>query len=189
MASEVNVTLQGQTHSGQVSDVDGLFFAGLLLPEYERIIKTETGLREAFEEFSRANGLLVEQSDKPEQQADEMYNAWGERFLIRITNNLNIRDAVAQRLTEIFPTVPSQLLSYRRWSDNQGNNHSDSRIRLNTTEVMDFVTAIVSVMELPATSSKRNPPTVPTKLKAKSGDRKERIAQLQAELAAAQGEE
>ncbi|MDJ0703515.1 MAG: hypothetical protein QNJ46_09565 [Leptolyngbyaceae cyanobacterium MO_188.B28] len=184
MPHTITIELPDQSLTGQVTDMDALFFAGLILPEYFQIRDQETGLRAAFDKFSTDNAdLLAKAGGNSAGLADEMYAAWGERLLIRLTDNLTIRSAFAQRVCEIFPDVRKDLIYYDRWTDKDGNIHENSRIRLDLDSVMEIITPAIAVLNAEEKSGQAAS-TAP----AEEEDLKQTVHKLQAELAKLQSQ-
>lgn len=146
MTKTITATINGEPLTGRVSDMDALFFAGLLLPNFFEIKDQERGLKKAFTQFSQENAHSLATGAA---QAEEMYESWGERLLIRLTTNLDIRSGFAQRVTEIFPTIDSTEIDFDRWHDKYGNVHDKSSIRLDIEPCMALVTSIIRVLEQP----------------------------------------
>lgn len=186
----LNLNLEGKSFQGRATDMDALYIAGLLLPDYFAIRNHEQGLRASFEKFSTENAEALKAGS---DNADNMYTTWGERLLIRLTGNLDIRSGFAQRIVEIFPTIDRQLINYKRWSDADGNIFDESSIRLDIDQMMLLVTEIAQAMESPSPSPLAQRP-IPKGFKDKSAPQeadpqeiseleslKQRLAELEAQ--------
>lgn len=149
MSETVTITLKEKQYAGIVTDMDGLFIAGFLLPNISEIIKNETGLSAAFQEFAAHEAQIMQQVSGTEKEAlaNQLYTEWGERVLIRLSNNLDMRCAFAQRVTEIFPSIPPSIIRFDRWTDREGNRHENCLVRLDVDEAMGIITPIVNSLK------------------------------------------
>ena len=149
MSNQVSIELAGRTLSGIATDMDAYYVAGIMLPEFFKIREQESGLRNALKRFSEEHRDLLQAVEDPAQRealTEQVYDAWGERILMRLSNNLDIRSSFAQRICEIFPEIDKNLVSYDRWTDRDGNVHDRSVVRLSAEEAMTVIGAINSII-------------------------------------------
>lgn len=176
MSKSVVIEIAGKSFTGQVSDLDGFFAAGLLMPDYEQILKKEEGLTEAFRSF------VVEQQTMKvlgEGAQNAIAEAWGDRVVLRLTNNREIRLSFAQRIREVFPDIPKSVVSYDRWKDSSGNFFEEGSIRLDLADIMAIVTKMMveGLEDSPAAVVEQAKPVAKT----------DEVADLRARLAIAEG--
>jgi len=148
MSTQVTAELRGTTFKGEVTDMDVIFAAGLMMPNYGDVIEKETGLFESFQKFSAEHSAMVAIAGEAGKEAvmQKMSESWAERVILRLNTNLAMRSAFAQRMREIFPTLPVNLISHKRWNDKEGNIHEESSVRLDMSEVMNLLAPIMATL-------------------------------------------
>ena len=161
MSKQISIELAGRTLSGIATDMDAYYVMGIMLPEFFKIREQESGLRQALKRFSEEHRELLEAAEDPakrEALAEQIYDAWGERIMFRLANNLDVRSGFAQRICEIFPDIDKTLVSHDRWTDRDGNVHDRSMVRLSAEQALTIVGAInaiiVAKQSKPETKSK-----------------------------------
>lgn len=171
----VTLELKDQTVSGRVTNMDALFFIALILPDYDQIVRSESGLLEAWEKFSADARDAIAVAEDKKALADAVYSEWGERMLIRLSTNITIRNAFAQRTTEIFPDIKPELVRYVRWMEGD-RTYENGAIRLDMEDLMVVIQAMAyTLTEEDAKKGKSKAPDETQKLL-------ERIAQLETKL-------
>lgn len=148
MSTQIIAELRGATYKGEVTDMDAMFAAGLMMPNYGDVIEKESGLFESFQKFSAEHSAMVAIAGEAGKEAlmQQMSESWAERVILRLNTNLAMRSAFAQRMREIFPTIPANLISHKRWNDKEGNIHEESSIRLDMKEVMDLLAPVMATL-------------------------------------------
>lgn len=141
MSKTIVVEIAGKSFTGVVTDLDGFFAAGLLMPDIEQIVKKEEGLTRAFQSFAVEQQTMKALGETAQNAIAE---SWGDRVVLRLTNNREIRLSFAQRIREIFPDIPRSFVSYDRWKDSSGNFHEEGAIRLDLGDVMGILIKIMS---------------------------------------------
>lgn len=187
--SQVTITIREQSFTGEVSDMDSLFFAGLLMPDYSEVLKEERGLTDSFRKFTAEHSAMVAlaSGDNKDRVMEKISETWSERVLIRLTNNLEIRAAFAQRVREIFPDLPTQWVNYQRWKDGSGNIHENCSVRLGVTEIMGIITPVSGTLTEEPSSPTPAPMSTPAPVSAPAPEGQAAyIASLEDQLRAAQ---
>lgn len=149
MSKQISIELAGRTLSGIATDMDAYYVMGIMLPEFFKIREQESGLRQALKRFSEEHRELLEAAEDPakrEALAEQIYDAWGERIMFRLANNLDVRSGFAQRICEIFPDIDKTLVSHDRWTDRDGNVHDRSMVRLSAEQALTIVGAINAII-------------------------------------------
>ena len=141
MTKTIVVEIAGKSYTGVVTDLDGFLAAGLQMPDIEQIIKNEEGLTRAFQSFAVEQQTMKALGESAQNAIAE---SWGDRVVLRLTNNREIRLSFAQRIREIFPDIPMSFVSYKLWKDPTGNTHEEGSIRLDLKDVMDILIQIMS---------------------------------------------
>ncbi|MBD1995400.1 hypothetical protein H6G00_01975 [Leptolyngbya sp. FACHB-541] len=148
MQKTITIQLRGKTYSAEATDLDAMFFLSLMLPNFVQIKQTGEGLIAALDEFSsKQRGRLahVKGEKAIEAASKELYSEWGERVLIQLNNNLDVRAAFAQRVTEVFDDIDPKLVRFERWRENE-RLHESSKIRLDVDEIMAVISPFSAIM-------------------------------------------
>lgn len=149
MATQITTQLRGFTLKGEATDMDSFFVAGLMMPRYGEVLEKESGLFEAFQAFSVEHNAMVAAVGDDEKGAlmERLSQSWAERVILRLNTNLSVRSAFAQRMREVFPAIPKNLIDHKRWNDKEGNIHEESSIRLDVKEIMELIAPIAATMQ------------------------------------------
>lgn len=191
---QITIQLVDQKITGIASDLRAMGLLSMLLPEYHEIVRKEKGLQEAFNRFS-------ETFDKTKNDSDKAYEEWGERLLIRLMSDPGTRANFCQLIVQTFPNIHPHWVSYVRWFDENNRPHDNGgTLGLDTEDLMSIITPVIEIgmktmrekaqTAIPAEAesypqSEAQPPKAKGFAPASSEDR---VAQLEAELAAARQE-
>lgn len=126
--------------------MDGFFAAGLLMPDFEEILAKNKGLNEAFQRFAAEQQAMSAIAGTGEDFVNAISQTWGERALLRLLNNREIRLSFTQRVREIFKDFPKELISYDRWSE-AGRLYEEGSVRLDMGEIMNVLAAMMVTLQ------------------------------------------
>jgi hypothetical protein len=182
MSTSISATIRGTTYNGMVTDMHVFFAIGYMMPNYSEVLEKEEGLFDAFQAFSAEHSAMLAIAGEKDKQAvaDQMSKSWAERVIMRLNHNLTMRAAFCQRMKEIFPTIPSSLINYLRWTDKDENIHDKLYMGLDMKEVMDILAPIIATMSegMPA------PATPPADPQSELASLRDQIAELRKGLLA-----
>jgi hypothetical protein len=190
MPRPVKATLRGETYHGEASDIHALILAGFMMPNFDSVIQDQEGLYESFKKFSSEQRDLLKNPDvSSEELAESMAHTWSERIIIRIGADLELRALFAQLVTEVFDTIPDEIVKPQRKSVKNPGTHDNCRVSLDTTEVLELITPVVATLntdeapsdvhKTPIVTPVETIPTAPTEVVSD-----DRIAELEAQIKA-----
>jgi hypothetical protein len=184
MTKAIQATLRNISLDGEVTDMDAFLFAGFLMPDFDSAVEQEKGLFLSFQKFSAEHAALMAIAgiDQQKALASDLAQEWGERLMIRISLNLRLRAVFTQRLREVYPLLSKQWVDCQRWLDTDNNQHEESKLRLDLTEVMVLINPIIGSLQ--DSSPLATPPAVPVALTAPEDE----VTRLRRELAVAQNQ-
>lgn len=137
--------IDGTAYEAKVTDIDSMFFMTLLVEDMDTILKNEIGIIEGFKRLSEEQAEeLARQKESlgDEEAADKVVRDVGERVIIRLNHNVNIRHQLAERLCEICPKLEEDGLVY--YTSRTHLDHSreiKAKIRIGMT---DLITGVFS---------------------------------------------
>lgn len=101
---QVSCEIRGRQYVGQAVDLDGYIAAAFVVPDYDRIERSQQGLISALTELQAVNTT-----------DQESVNAWGERILMRLVSADPFWKAKREQLIEVirsvYPDFPAELLA------------------------------------------------------------------------------
>ena len=181
MSKTTTVEINGTQYSGIVSDMDGFFAAGLLMPDFEEILAKQKGLSEAFQRFAAEQQAMSAIADGDEL-VNKITQMWGERALLRLLSNRDIRLSFTQRVREIFKDMPRDLINYERWTE-AGRLYEEGTIRIDMEQIMTLVGGMMEVIkETPVEEPKLTPVRPKVSQKVSTDDVDGQVAKLEAQI-------
>lgn len=137
MRKTIQVTLDGVAVNGVVTDLDAAWAQSLVLSGWKTIAATGEGLTAAIRESFTGIG---EASDSARE---EIYSQYGERLMTRLIADANFAADFAEKLTQIFPSIPPELVAHRRVEQPEGNLIRYT-LRIDADELVELFTAILA---------------------------------------------